>query len=103
MGEMDFEELYVCEDVHWWHVGKRERVLYLLERFSNGSAAAKGSPVTSDNAVPPAWLNRVLAGYERWENGALRGGLRMPWGTSAVAVGRKPAAGPFVGSTCDDA
>ena len=35
-----YEELYVAEQTHWWYVGKRERVLRLLERFS----AANGGP-----------------------------------------------------------
>ena len=36
-----YEELFLQEQTHWWHVGKRERVLELVRRFRPaGSSAA---------------------------------------------------------------
>lgn len=52
----------------------------------------RGRAVASDNAPPPAWVNRLLLGYERLENQWLRW-ARLPWGMATVAVGIKPAIG----------
>jgi len=49
---------------------------------------ARGRPVASDNAPPPAVVNRALRWYGRLENQWLRWG-RLPWGTSVAAVGIK--------------
>lgn len=50
----------------------------------------RGRAVTSDNAPPPPWANRVLCAYGRWETAWLRWG-RLPWGTSVAAVVVKEA------------
>ncbi|MBI4227786.1 MAG: class I SAM-dependent methyltransferase [Candidatus Omnitrophica bacterium] len=34
-----YDELYAQELTHWWHVGKRERIIGLLERFRPAPAA----------------------------------------------------------------
>lgn len=36
-----YEELYAVEQTHWWHIGKRERVLWLVEAFSGVPAASR--------------------------------------------------------------
>lgn len=35
-----YHELYVQEETHWWHVGKRERVLELIRRFRPAGSSA---------------------------------------------------------------
>jgi hypothetical protein len=44
----------------------------------------------SDLNLPPPWLNVCLATMVRWENGLIAKGLRLPFGSSIIAVGRKP-------------
>jgi hypothetical protein len=43
----------------------------------------------SDTVLPPRWLNRWLTTVLHVENLAIDGGLRLPWGSSVFAVGRK--------------
>jgi SAM-dependent methyltransferase len=45
---------------------------------------------TSDLAPLPALVNDVLGSVVRFENRLIAGGLSLPWGSSLVAVGRKP-------------
>jgi SAM-dependent methyltransferase len=44
----------------------------------------------SDIRLPPRWLNEWLSGVVGLENALIGWGLRFPWGSSLLAVGRKP-------------
>jgi ubiquinone/menaquinone biosynthesis C-methylase UbiE len=55
----------------------------LLERFRPGPAEASLPNV-------PSWLNRTLIHLLRLEGGWVLSGWRLPWGSSVVAIGRKP-------------
>jgi SAM-dependent methyltransferase len=48
----------------------------------------RGTPQASLPAVP-RWFNRALIGVQAWE-AALIGRMSLPWGSSIVAVARKP-------------
>jgi hypothetical protein len=54
----------------------------LRARLRTGDASTEISEVTS-------WVNRVLVALQDAE-GYLASRLRLPWGSSVVAVGRKP-------------
>ena len=43
----------------------------------------------SNTSLPPMWLNGLLEMVLRAENTAIDRGLRLPWGSSVFAVGRK--------------
>jgi SAM-dependent methyltransferase len=43
----------------------------------------------SDLSRPPAFVNRALAAVLRAENAAIIRGVRLPWGSSVFAVGRR--------------
>ncbi|HUG90332.1 MAG TPA: class I SAM-dependent methyltransferase [Planctomycetaceae bacterium] len=43
----------------------------------------------SDLSWPPAFVNRCLASVVRSENAAIIKGVRLPWGSSVFAVGRR--------------
>jgi SAM-dependent methyltransferase len=56
----------------------------LVERLRSGPAKA------SLPAVPP-WLNRALIALQSWEGDLIvRRGFALPWGSSVVALARKP-------------
>lgn len=44
----------------------------------------------SDLVLPSRLINATLNGIVRCENAAIEKGLRFPWGSSLIAVGRKP-------------
>jgi SAM-dependent methyltransferase len=55
------------------------------------SMLRRPSPATarSDLSHPPAAVNRCLAGVLKVENAAIFKGVRLPWGSSVFAVGRR--------------
>ncbi|HUQ71864.1 MAG TPA: class I SAM-dependent methyltransferase [Planctomycetaceae bacterium] len=55
-----------------------------------GTAAGKQAVVQSDLNFPPRWLNACLAAIVGLENWLIARGMRFPWGSSIIAVGRKP-------------
>jgi SAM-dependent methyltransferase len=59
------------------------RLALKLLRVSRDSAAHDGM------AIPPKFLNILLAGLMRFENRLICAGVRWPWGVSAMAIGRK--------------
>jgi SAM-dependent methyltransferase len=60
-------------------------IVRLFEKFKRGEPQASLPPV-------PGWFNRLLIGLQAVE-AALIGRLRLPWGSSVVAVARKPRSG----------
>jgi hypothetical protein len=44
----------------------------------------------SDLTVPATWINRLLRGVMRIENRLIEWGVRFPFGSSIIAVARKP-------------
>ncbi|MDZ4688675.1 MAG: class I SAM-dependent methyltransferase [Planctomycetaceae bacterium] len=55
-----------------------------------GAAAGKHAVARSDLNLPPRWLNAGLTGIVKLENWSIARGMRFPWGSSIIAVGRKP-------------
>lgn len=66
--------------------------LVVLTRLPGMLRAQPGDPgARSDLHHPPApWLNRGLYAVLSAENRLISAGVRMPWGSSVFAVGRKP-------------
>ncbi len=45
---------------------------------------------SNDLVLPPAWLNRWLTTVMRAENLCIARGMSMPWGSSIIAIGKRP-------------
>jgi SAM-dependent methyltransferase len=65
-------------------------VLSRLPSLLFGAKSNADSKPASDLDLPPNWLNRLLEGVVRLENRLIAAGFRFPYGSSLIAVGRKP-------------
>jgi SAM-dependent methyltransferase len=59
----------------------------IVEKFRRGPARASLPAV-------PGWLNRALTGLQAAEARLIIRGIRLPWGSSVIAVARRPFATP---------
>lgn len=77
--------------IHYWNAWLFAPLL--IKRWSGRLAPAKGGSTASDLALPPAWLNRLLAACGHLDARLCRV-LHLPWGSSVFATARRPAAQP---------
>lgn len=61
----------------------------ILIRLMRGESGGTGAAAASEVAMPPAWLNGLLLGALKVENRFIDLGVRLPFGSSIVAVARK--------------
>jgi SAM-dependent methyltransferase len=64
-------------------------VLSRLPSLLFGTARDKDAVAESDLALPPKWLNACLMAIVSGENWLIARGMRFPWGSSIIALGRK--------------